>query len=583
MLSTSARHNRYDLRISDKPQICVQRKARPQRPAPSRAQVSEKQRTILRIPRSLDISVWQATLKPLELEKLLYLVSYVCLRNTCGKHHRQEDEFIAMNSRRMREVVGNSYTRLIAILVDEGVFEEDFVYIPNSKSRGYRLAPQYNGSTRDLPVENETLRARIAARRNRPEHETHVTKQFYDKVKLIEIVLEDALNEIVLQEQKDAKEHGAEKAAKLRECYYRQVLDIYEGRWRMFQDFTGRIHTNITSLWTPLRKHLRYKGQRFVNVDIKNSQPFILAATLKDWATREISEAEISDIALQMLYLTTHGKNHLSLQEERGRDPWRNTEHTTLTLHEEYKNMLRRSIRKAKGALEEIERFLASCTGKGFYEELGDLAEAAGKPELNEILRTARGVAKRRLLRTLYENPHKSYADEYEEYWQAAYPAVKGICDDIKDLHYQLLPKYMQHVEAKAILKPLEGKLGQFEAIATIHDSLLVLEKDAAVAQHHLEVAFQEKPIVNVGEAISQVTKRGNLAQVATNVTMASRHQGTYAKATYSGPHPHAYAPHYLINDLISSLFSSRVYAQRPAGRNVFFLPLVLLNPPKLE
>ena len=181
--------------------------------------MSEKQRTILRIPRNLNISVWQATLKPLELEKLLYLVSYVCLRNTCGKHHRQEDEFIAMNSRRMREVVGNSYTSLIRKLVEEGVFEEDAWFIQGSKSKGYRLAPQYNGSTRDLPVENEKLRARIAEHRNRPEHETHVTKQFYDKVKLIEIVLEDALNEIVLQEQKDAKEHGAKKAARLRECY----------------------------------------------------------------------------------------------------------------------------------------------------------------------------------------------------------------------------------------------------------------------------------------------------------------------------------------------------------------------------
>lgn len=560
----------------------MQRKSRPQRPAPSRAQVSEKKRTILRIPRSLDISVWQATLKPLELEKLLYIISYVCLRNTCGKHHRQADEFIAMNSRRMREVVGNSYTALIYKLVDEGILEEDRYFIPGAKSRACRLAPQYVGPTRDLPVENDKLRDRIAAHRNRPEHETHVTKQFYDRVKCIEIVLEDALNEIMLQEAKDASVFGAEKAAELRDCYYRQVMDIYEGRWRMIQDFTGRIHTNITSLWTPLRKHLRYKGQRFVNVDIKNSQPFILASTLKDWATRDISEQEISDLALQLVYLATHGNNHMSLQEERGRDPWRNTEHTTLTLHEEYKNMLRRNIQKAKGAVEEIDRLLASCTGNGFYEEMAELAAAAGKPELKELLKTARGTVKRRILRTLYENPHKSYSDEYEAYWKAAYPAVKEICDDIKDLHYQLLPKFMQHVEATAILKPLQEKLPEFGVMATIHDSLLVLEGKQLEAKALLETAFKHKPVVEVGEALpaqvtsARLTVEGN--------PLASSPGAGQAKATTSGHHtPTAYAPHYNLNNLISRLFSSRVYLQRPVGRNVFCLPLVLLKPPKLE
>ncbi len=30
------------------------------------------------------------------------------------------------------------------------------------------------------------------------------------------------------------------------------------------------VHTNLTSLWTPLRKHLRVDGESLVNIDVAN-------------------------------------------------------------------------------------------------------------------------------------------------------------------------------------------------------------------------------------------------------------------------------------------------------------------------
>ncbi len=43
-------------------------------------------------------------------------------------------------------------------------------------------------------------------------------------------------------------------------------------------DFSGRIHTNITNLYKPLRKLLRVDGsdQTLGEIDIKNSQPLFL-------------------------------------------------------------------------------------------------------------------------------------------------------------------------------------------------------------------------------------------------------------------------------------------------------------------
>jgi hypothetical protein len=44
----------------------------------------------------------------------------------------------------------------------------------------------------------------------------------------------------------------------------------------------GRVHTNITNLKSELRKHLSVNGEGLVNLDIRNSQPLVFAALLKE-------------------------------------------------------------------------------------------------------------------------------------------------------------------------------------------------------------------------------------------------------------------------------------------------------------
>jgi hypothetical protein len=54
------------------------------------------------------------------------------------------------------------------------------------------------------------------------------------------------------------------------------VAMIEARRFRLEPDVYGRVHTNITNLWSPLRKALRWKGRELAELDIANCQPLIL-------------------------------------------------------------------------------------------------------------------------------------------------------------------------------------------------------------------------------------------------------------------------------------------------------------------
>lgn len=56
-----------------------------------------------------------------------------------------------------------------------------------------------------------------------------------------------------------AREYNAEK--------------IRNGDWEPTLDNYGRLHYPLTSLWSPIRKHLRYKGEPLVSIDVRASQP----------------------------------------------------------------------------------------------------------------------------------------------------------------------------------------------------------------------------------------------------------------------------------------------------------------------
>jgi len=66
------------------------------------------------------------------------------------------------------------------------------------------------------------------------------------------------------------------------EAYLAQIEDIREANWTFTVDeFSGRVHTNLTYLKSELREYLRVNGKPLCQIDIKCSQPLFIGLLAK--------------------------------------------------------------------------------------------------------------------------------------------------------------------------------------------------------------------------------------------------------------------------------------------------------------
>jgi hypothetical protein len=158
-------------------------------------------------------------------------------------------------------------------LIESSAIERNSHYVPGEKSFGYRLSPEL-AKRRHVRVEitNNTLRRKIV--RHREEHVealTGVYRYLFDLLQGVEIDVEPALNAVATCSDSDA--------VPFMETSIRLIGD---GHFRLTTCEFGRVHTNLTNLKRESRRFLRFGGRPLVNLDIRNSQPLVFAAVLKE-------------------------------------------------------------------------------------------------------------------------------------------------------------------------------------------------------------------------------------------------------------------------------------------------------------
>ena len=87
----------------------------------------------------------------------------------------------------------------------------------------------------------------------------------------------------------------------IRYCTYREQVELIQARSWVFvaDDFSRRIHTNLTQLKRELRACLRVAGRPLVQLDIKNSQPLFIGLAAKRYGVEDV---RYLDLCQQDLY-----------------------------------------------------------------------------------------------------------------------------------------------------------------------------------------------------------------------------------------------------------------------------------------
>ncbi|MCI0716745.1 MAG: hypothetical protein L0Y77_10610 [Chlorobi bacterium] len=366
--------------------------------------------------------------------------------------------------------------RVLENLKKGGFIECDNHFIVGEKSRGYRLVAEYGGKTRRVEVEDRVIIRRLR-RFNDSRAKLYPPKyqRLKDYLELVEIDYKKAnkfIEENCTEEKYNLKRQALKNSSRnyLKEFNFEDWKNIYQHSvdsiyfkddLYFVKDDTGhRVHTNITNLPKDLRQFLSYKGERLSNLDIANSQPFMLSVILI------LSAKMTSTFSLENVIFNSLNKSNTSYSTPL---PYSNNVSLSLNLMPE-----------------DVKRYIDLTSNGVLYEYLmQDLGEC-DRQELKHKL----------FERVFYrDSNNKKREFKEEKIFRSYFPTVTELIKEFKAENYKKLPIEMQRKESEIVLERIAMRiLREFPEcyFLTIHDSILTPQSNGNLVKSVMEEEFQK-------------------------------------------------------------------------------------------
>jgi hypothetical protein len=183
-------------------------------------------------------------------------------------HVRKDNEDAPLRSTYIRRIVPYA-ERYLDALIDLGIIYRSPFYIPGEISYRYNFSPEYRSKYITLPLANQKLIRRIReAYDNIGRDAVKNVRGCSSQVKFLrQLTLAEGWEELVNSYKDDIEVYNSVLASAMRIVNN----DIFYSR-----DATERrFHSNVTNMKKELRPYLRVNGKPLVNIDVKNSQPYL--------------------------------------------------------------------------------------------------------------------------------------------------------------------------------------------------------------------------------------------------------------------------------------------------------------------
>jgi hypothetical protein len=203
------------------------------------------------------------------LWKLYYIITVIYRAR--WNRASEEDAFAPINAKFLENAIGTRFAcPAKEVLLKIGIIETDNHYEVGLKSKGYRFREPYkNERFREvkmaLPqravVRLETLpKLRI---------QTEKLEHFFLKDNLLKLTVDPGVVRFFTTFNARSDRQW--------DYYQRSVEFILTRQWLFcYDEKTGRVFNNVTSLPKQLRPFLRLQGRSLVEIDVANCQPFLL-------------------------------------------------------------------------------------------------------------------------------------------------------------------------------------------------------------------------------------------------------------------------------------------------------------------
>jgi hypothetical protein len=208
---------------------------------------------------------------------LLYIIYHLRTYPFKNRDYSSED-FIPVKLEYLRNLITYNKTKyFLDLLTEQGVLMCDDKFIPNVKSKGYKIADTYKKQKFYLEeMENIKLSEKISKILKLVKDEVVKRNDAYSYVTI-------CMENLQINKEKAEKVLEDRKLLKLTKDNMSTMVDRFDEKFAKVDATGNRLHNNLTNISTALRTALNYNGKTIVQCDLKNSQPLLFRIYLEKY------------------------------------------------------------------------------------------------------------------------------------------------------------------------------------------------------------------------------------------------------------------------------------------------------------
>jgi hypothetical protein len=404
------------------------------------------------IPSSVDVEGFLKKHPPSfrhKLDHFYYIIDYLS-RGMLLEDLDDNAGYVNLNAARLQSV-NHNYKQYMDHLLKHGLIRTDMKYVVGKKSKGYMIN-RYNGhraTVRKIEIHDLILYRHRLREMNEQKAMSKATEQQYPHMtKWFDGLVLDREGALAKVEELFPEPTGGIRGTRKYKASnwqkrYRAVQSIDKFTQKEYH-FTldtnvGRFHSNLTNLKKEIRNYLTYKGQRLVNVDIRNSQPLFSTLLL----TKQFYQSNILS-------------NYISSPS------------TPPNITQSYTIMIVKTLDKYHN--QDISKYIEYVNSGSFYEHMHEQLYPGmtfNKPKVKTMMFMIFFSSNR------YIGQAKA---EPKRRFKQVFPYTYEIFRLLKTSDYTALSRILQRIESECIIQNVVPRIAAERPdlpIFTIHDSVV--------------------------------------------------------------------------------------------------------------
>lgn len=429
--------------------------------------------------------------KKFKIDVFYYIIDLITAR-TYKSTSDQFGGYVNINSAYFRNF-HHDYKEYLEYLKIHGIIDTDY-YIPEEKSYGYCInlgTIDFECPFQEIPIKDNVIRAKIESDQfykvlfsPGATNYSYLSKWFNPLLKIDAKRARKILEKLYADVEANKEKYKPKELTKARNKLLKNLSVIEELEAQHFycdvDNNIGRFHSNLTNLKKELRSCITYDGQKLVNIDVRNSQPFLSTCLLeaKFWSNEH------------------HGLNIYKIPTAMNIIAGYKIPKQDITIHgiQAYEHMdeLKHSIKQYTMCV----TFLLKSLNKDHMEYISFAKSSIFYKKVHKKIYPGESFDKRKVKSSFFQY---IYSSNKQDYWEEkkliskAFPSVTRLFKFLKQEDYVLLSHIMQRLESILIIEVVSRRIAAEKPnlpFYTVHDSIATIPSEVDYIKQVIKEEF---------------------------------------------------------------------------------------------